>query len=215
MTNKIETQFQCRHLQETMSSAIPVECLQNSMVGQQRQQISELQFDKFLLHNHSWCGRYDSNIKWLLVLIFHRTLCYGSKKLRWLIHSKDWSPRDQFVERIFPISRCWTRRLPLLWTRSSRIPRSRRRSVLEEQKAQKEDRFLRGRQIAFMIYDYFRLTGAHDTVFDFADLFSVTLPDDSIQEFDIGWDEVLPSMSKTPSDGTLASLWEKWKRNSV
>ena len=27
---------------------------------------------------------------------------------------------------------------------------------LEEQKAQKEDRFLRGRQIAFMIYDYFR-----------------------------------------------------------
>ena len=30
---------------------------------------------------------------------------------------------------------------------------------LEEQKAQKEDRFLRGRQIAFMIYDYFRVTG--------------------------------------------------------
>ena len=35
---------------------------------------------------------------------------------------------------------------------------------LEEQKAQKDDRFLRGRQIAFMIYDYFRVTGAHDTV---------------------------------------------------
>ena len=32
---------------------------------------------------------------------------------------------------------------------------------LEEQKAQKEDRFLRGRQIAFMIYDYFRVSGAH------------------------------------------------------
>ena len=28
---------------------------------------------------------------------------------------------------------------------------------LEEQKAQKEDPFLRGRQIAFMIYDYFRV----------------------------------------------------------
>ena len=35
---------------------------------------------------------------------------------------------------------------------------------LEVQKAQKEDRFLRGRQIAFMIYEYFRVTGAHDTV---------------------------------------------------
>ena len=46
---------------------------------------------------------------------------------------------------------------------------------LEEQKAQKEDRFLRGRQIAFMVYDYFRVTGAHDTVLDCADLFSVAL----------------------------------------
>ena len=35
---------------------------------------------------------------------------------------------------------------------------------LEEQKAQKEDRFPRGRQIAFMIYDYFRVTGANDSV---------------------------------------------------
>ena len=34
---------------------------------------------------------------------------------------------------------------------------------LEEQKAPKEDRFLRRRQIAFMIYDNFRVTGAHDT----------------------------------------------------
>ena len=45
---------------------------------------------------------------------------------------------------------------------------------LEEQNAQKEDRFLRGRQIAFMIYDNFRVTGAHDTVLDHADLFSVS-----------------------------------------
>ena len=35
---------------------------------------------------------------------------------------------------------------------------------VKEQKAQKEDRFIRGIQIAFMIYDYFRVTGAHDTV---------------------------------------------------
>ena len=34
---------------------------------------------------------------------------------------------------------------------------------LEEQKAQKEDGLFRGRQVAFMIYDYFRVTGAHDT----------------------------------------------------
>ena len=49
---------------------------------------------------------------------------------------------------------------------------------LEEQKTQKEDQFLRGRQIAFMIYDYFRVTGARDTVLDNADFFSVALRDD-------------------------------------
>ena len=45
---------------------------------------------------------------------------------------------------------------------------------LDEQKAQKEDRFLRGRQIACMIYDYFQITGAHHTVLNYADLFSIT-----------------------------------------
>ena len=35
-----------------------------------------------------------------------------------------------------------------------------------------------------MIYNYFRVTGAHDAVFDYADLFSIALRDDNIQEFD-------------------------------
>ena len=86
---------------------------------------------------------------------------------------------------------------------------------LEEQKAQKEDRFLRGRQIAFMIYDYFRVTGAHDTVLDYADLFSVTLHDDNIQEFDTRWDEVQLSMSKIPSDDILESLYKVRTRESA
>ena len=40
----------------------------------------------------------------------------------------------------------------------------RRRISLEEQKAQKEDRFLRGRQIAYLIYDQFRVTGSRHSV---------------------------------------------------
>ena len=39
-----------------------------------------------------------------------------------------------------------------------------RRVSLEEQKAHKEFRFLRGRQIAYLIYEYFRVTGANDSV---------------------------------------------------
>ena len=57
-----------------------------------------------------------------------------------------------------------------------------------------------------MICDYFRVTGAHDAVFDCADLFSVTLCDDNIQEFDTRWDEVLLSMLKIQSDDILERL---------
>ena len=92
--------------------------------------------------------------------------------------------------------------------------RFKKKVSLEEQKAQKEDRFLRGRQIAFMIYDYFRGTAAHDAVLDYADLFSVTLRDDNIQEFDTSWDEVLLSMTKIPSDDFLESLYKLRIRES-
>ena len=77
---------------------------------------------------------------------------------------------------------------------------------LEEQRAQKEDRFLRGRQIAYMIDDYSRVTGAHDTVLDYADLFSITLRNDNVQNFDTRCDEFLLSMTKILSDDVMESL---------
>ena len=46
---------------------------------------------------------------------------------------------------------------------------------LEEQKAQKADRFLRGRQIAHLIYDCFRVTSVNESVLDYADLLAVVL----------------------------------------
>ena len=79
---------------------------------------------------------------------------------------------------------------------------------MEEQKAQKEDRFLRGRQIAFMIYNHFRVTGAHDTVLDYADLCSFSLRNDDVQDFDTRWDEILLSMTKIPPVDILESLYK-------
>ena len=57
-----------------------------------------------------------------------------------------------------------------------------RRVSLEEQKAPREDRFLRGRQIAYLIYEYFRVTGANDSVENYADLFTIGLRNDDIQD---------------------------------
>ena len=68
---------------------------------------------------------------------------------------------------------------------------------LEEMKAHKEDRFLRGRQIAHQIYDYFRVTGTNDSVENYAELFTVVLRNYDIQEFDSKWDEILLTMTQT------------------
>ena len=80
-----------------------------------------------------------------------------------------------------------------------------RRISLEKQKAPKKDRFLRGRQIAYLIYEYFRVTGANDSVGNCADLFTIGLRNDGFQEFDSTWDEILLSMTKIPSDDILES----------
>ena len=89
-----------------------------------------------------------------------------------------------------------------------------RRISLEEQKAQKQDRFLRGRQIAYLIYEYFRVTGAHDSVENHADLFTISLRNDDIQEFDSKWDGILLSMTKIPPDDILEGLYKLRIRES-
>ena len=110
------------------------------------------------------------------------------------------NPRDQLLQRIFQLSRCWTWRFLLLQTRSSRIPTFKKVSLEAQKGSQERGPVLRGRRIAFMIYDLFRLPGAHDEVLDFADLFSLVIRDYHIQEFGTGWDIILLSISKIPSD---------------
>ena len=75
----------------------------------------------------------------------------------------------------------------------------------EEMKAQKEDRLLRGRQIAYLIYKYFRVTGVNDSVENYADLFTVALRK---QEFDTKWDEILLSMTQIAFDDILEILYK-------
>ena len=66
-------------------------------------------------------------------------------------------------------------------------------------KAHKEDRFFRGRQIAHLIYEYFQVTAANDSVEKYADLFTVVLRNDDIQEFGTKCDEILLSIIQISS----------------
>ena len=86
--------------------------------------------------------------------------------------------------------------------------RFKKKVSLEEMKAHKEDRFPRAKQIAYLIYEYFRVTGANDAVENYADLFTVVLRNDDILEFDSKCDEIVLSMTQIPSDDILESLYK-------
>ena len=83
---------------------------------------------------------------------------------------------------------------------------------LDERKAQKEDRFLHGRQIAYLIYEYFRVTGANDSFENYADLFTIALRNDDIQEFDPKWDGILLSMTKNSRPYWNCTTWRFIRR---
>ena len=55
-----------------------------------------------------------------------------------------------------------------------------KRASVEGQRAQKHDRFSRGRQIVYMIYEHFRATGAYEAVRGLSDLFNIRLQNDDV-----------------------------------
>ena len=65
-----------------------------------------------------------------------------------------------------------------------------------------------------MIYEYFRVTGANDAVENYADLLTISLRNDDIQEFDSKWDGILLSMTKIPLDDILEGLFKIRIRDS-
>ena len=63
-----------------------------------------------------------------------------------------------------------------------------KKSTCRRATSSNSDRFLRGRQIAHMIHEYFRATRAHETVQGLADLVSMALQNAEVQDFDVRWD---------------------------
>ena len=65
-----------------------------------------------------------------------------------------------------------------------------------------------------MIYDYFQVTGVQDSVENYADLFTISLRNDDIQEFDSKWNGIQLSMTKIPPDDILEGLYKLRIRES-
>ena len=102
------------------------------------------------------------------------------------------------------------------WTESSIIPSSEGESVWRKKKGQKQDWFFHGGQIVHLIYEYFRVIEANDSVKIYVDLFTISLRNDNTQEFDSKWDGILIFI---PHDDILEGLYKlrtrECKKNTV
>ena len=173
----------------------------------------------FTIYSHQprlFAGREDSRLRYVLVHNFLRKLRNGSKKWRWLIQWMIWCLRQKTRGIQMPKLQVLDARIASALNKIIHNSHFKRKISLEEQKAQKQGRFLCGTQIAYLIYDHFRVTGGNDSVENFTDLFTIVVRNDEIQEFDSKWDGILLSLTKIPHDDILED-WGKnsWKRLSL
>ena len=183
----------------------------NYGADQQRLQISDPPFDKFTTSATFACWR----------IRFKTEVCTCSQ---FPTEAMLWIKEVEMVESVDDLkSSCSIRRIrmPDFDVLDAKIAsalkkiihntRFKKKFSLEEQKAPPPQK--KG-QNAFLIYEYFRVTGANDSVENYADLFTIVLRNDDIQEFDSKWDEILLSMTQIPSDDILEGLYNLRIRES-
>ena len=78
----------------------------------------------------------------------------------------------------------------------------------------REEATVHVKRLTYLTYDYFRVIGIQDSVENYADLFTISLRNDDIHEFDSKWDGILLSMTKIPPDDILEGLYKLRIRES-
>ena len=181
---------------------------------QQRLQISHLHFDKFPTPATFACWKIRFKTEVCTCAQFLTEIMHWIKEVE-LVDSVDELRSSSSIRCIsMPNFEVLDARIASALNRITIILTSKEESVWRDKKAQKQVRFLRGRQIAYLIYEYFRVTGPNDSVKNYADLFTIGLRNDDIQEFDSKWDGILLSMTKIPPDDILEGLYTLRKRES-
>ena len=200
----------CKYGPSAKSSVIPSEgdSLKNYAADQQQLQISDLHFDKFPTRATFACWKIRFKTELCTCSQFPTEAMLLIKEVE-MVDSVDDLKSSLSARGIrMPNFEVLDARIASPLNRIIHNSHFKRRISLEEQKAQKEDRFLRGRQIAYLIYEYFGVTGASDSVENYAELFNIGLRNDDIQEFDSKWDGILLSMTKIPPDDILEGLYK-------
>ena len=195
----------CQSGPSAKSSVIPGEgdSLTNYGADQQRLQISDLHFDKFPTPAMFACWKIRFKTEVCTCSQFPTEAMLWIKEVEMVDSVDDLQSSSSKRGIQIPNFEVLDAKIASALNKIIHISHFKRRISLEEQKAQKQDRFLRGRQIAYLIYEYFRVTGANDSVENYAHVFTTDLRNDDIQEFDSKWDGISLSMTKIPPDDIL------------
>ena len=210
--NKIKIRDASLDRQPKIQSSSVEETLQTIYgADQQRLQISDLHFDTFPTPATFACWK----------IRFKTEVCtcsqFPTEAMQWIKEDSVHELRSSVSTRgiSMPKFEVLDARIASALNRIIHNSHFKRRISLEELKVQKQDRFLRGRQIAYLIYDHFRVTGTHDSVENYADLFTVSLRNDDIQEFDSKWDGIfIVYDEKITPDDILEGLYKLRIRES-
>ena len=186
----------------------------NYGADQQRLQISDLHFDKFPSPATFACWKIRFKTEVCTCSQFATAAMQWIKEVEMADSVDDLKSSSSFRCISMPNFEVLDARIASALNKIIHNSHFKRRISLEEQKAQKQDPFLRGRQIAHLIYEYFWVTGANYSVENYADLFAIGLRNDDIQEFDSKWDGILLSMTKIPPDDILEGLFKLRLRES-
>ena len=181
---------------------------EDKRADQQRLQISDLHFDKFPKPATIACWKIRFKTEVCTCSQFPTEAMLWIKEVEMVESVDDLNSSRSITGTTGPDFELLDARIASPLNKIIHNTRFKKKVRLEEMKAQKEDRFLRGRQIAYLIYEYFRVTGANDSVENYADLFTVVLRNDEIQELDSKWDEIQLSMTQIPSDDILEGLYK-------
>ena len=183
----------CQSRPSARNSFDPYEgrCSEDYGAEQQRLQISDLQFDKFPITTFAcWNIRFKTEV--CTCSQFHTETMLWINEVE-MVESVDDLRSSRSVRRTHgPNFELLDARIASALNKIIQNTRFKKKVSLEDMKAQKEDRFLRGRQIAYLLYEYFRVTGTNDSVENYADLFTVVLRnDDSGIRFKMGRNSVI------------------------
>ena len=181
---------------------------QNCMMEAPRYAISELHFGKFPDPEDFKCWRVNFKTDVCVSTPFPQLTMSWINEAEMAKSTDDLMTLQSIEGKSFPVLEMLDARIASALRRII-SNNSFRRRVSVEKRAQKDDRFFRGRQNAYVIYGHFQSTGAYDAAQGLSDLlFNICLQNGDVQDFDTKLNQISSGTSEMPPENVPEGLYK-------